>query len=81
MAATISSVALKQYATNVAVPQIELVEFSDFIFLLAELWNLDTDSIKQHWVANLFAAGMGDQGREVRNYKGAFVLSFLLIKN
>lgn len=60
----ISSVALKQH-TSATIPNIEVSEIEDFVFLLAELWELDIDDIKRHWVLNLFACGHGDHGREV----------------
>ena len=60
----ISSAALKQH-TSATIPNIEVSEIEDFIFLLAELWELDIDNIKRHWVLNLFACGHGDHGREV----------------
>lgn len=61
---TVNSVALKQ-RTSDAVPNVEVSEVGDLIFLLAELWELKSDSIKRHWVLNLFASGHGDHGREV----------------
>ena len=61
---TVNSVALKQH-TSGAVPSVEVSELGDLIFLLAELWELNSDNIKRHWVLNLFASGHGDRGREV----------------
>jgi len=61
---TVNSVALKQHTSD-AVPNVEVSEVGNLIFLLAELWELNSDSIKRHWVLNLFASGHGDHGREV----------------
>lgn len=66
MLPTVNAIALESPTATTPLPQLEVVEFSDFIFLLAQLWGLDIDSIKQHWVCNLFAAGLGEHGRDVR---------------
>ena len=70
MSPTVSSAAITRYAaatsaTAPAVPRLEVVEFGDFIFLLAELWGLVVDDIRQHWVFGLFGAGLGERAREV----------------
>ena len=44
---------------------VELAEYSDFVFLLSKLWEMDMDAVKLHWVTNLFAAGLVDQGKQV----------------
>ena len=44
---------------------VEVVEFEDFVFLLAELWRVDVDGVRKHWTACFFAAGLGERGREV----------------
>ena len=40
--------------------------FSDLIFSLSVLWELKLDTVKISWVADLFAAGKYDRGKEVR---------------
>ena len=44
---------------------IDVSEYQDLVFVLAQLWKLDLDRIKNHWVCNLFAAGLVDQGKKV----------------
>ena len=44
---------------------LDVMEFQDFIFLLGQLWKMDLDKIKNHWVCNLFAAGVIEQGKKV----------------
>ena len=66
MSPTVSSEAVKKHQVkSPTVPHLEAVEFSDFIFHLSDIWTLNTDGIKQYWVSNLFAAGLGDHGKEV----------------
>ncbi len=57
---------LQSQTSSVAVPQLEITELSDLVFLLAHLWGLDADAIREHWASHLFAAGLGDQGKDVR---------------
>ena len=40
--------------------------FSDLVFCLSVLWELKSDTVKISWVADLFAAGKYDRGKEVR---------------
>ena len=74
MSPTLNSAAISHYAAATSVtappqtpppPRLEAVEFSDFVFLLAELWGLVVDDIRQHWVFGLFGAGLGERAREV----------------
>lgn len=44
---------------------VELTEFQDFVFLLGKLWKVDLDHVKSHWVCNMFAGGLVDQGKGV----------------
>ena len=45
----------------------EFTEFSDMVFALSSLWDLDVDGVRTHWVANLYATGLDDKGKEVRH--------------
>ena len=68
MSSTLTSVALKELrkaTPSVSLAHLELAEFDDFVFLLSNLWGLDTDTIRVHWVANLFAAGKEGLGKKV----------------
>ena len=40
-------------------------DYNDAVFGLAALWDLDVDMVKTHWVANLFAAGKDELGKQV----------------
>ena len=40
--------------------------FSDLVFSLSVLWELKPDMVKVSWVADLFAAGKHERGKEVR---------------
>ena len=70
MSSTFTSVALKELrrmAPSVSLTHLELAELDDFVFLLSDLWSLDTDGIRVHWVSNLFAAGRDGHGKKVRD--------------
>ena len=65
MIPSVPCLCVQQYVSNDTVPNVELAEYSDFVFLLSKLWEVDMDAIKLHWVINLFAAGLVDQGKQV----------------
>ena len=79
MSSTLTSTALKELrraAPSVSLARLELAEFDDFVFLLCDLWGLNADRVRVHWVSNLFAAGREGLGKKVRevNEKPSVVL-------
>ena len=44
---------------------VEVTEYQDFVFLLGQLWKVNMDQLKAHWVCNLYAIGSSDQGKKV----------------
>ena len=46
-------------------PSLGVTEVTNGLFLLGELWGVEVDTVHVHWVSCLFAAGLGDRGREV----------------
>ena len=65
MLPSVPCLCVQQYVSDGTVPNVELAEYSDFVFLLSKLWEVDMDAVKLHWVTNLFAAGLVDQGKQV----------------
>ena len=73
MAGTVPSAAITRPTAMMSPPStspsssssVEVVEFEDYVFLLAELWRVDVDGVRKHWTACFFAAGLGERGREV----------------
>ena len=53
----------RQYSTCVEPTHYE--QSYSRLFLLGELWGLEMDAVHTHHTSSLFAAGLGDQGREV----------------
>ena len=71
MTSTWTSVALKELriiTPSISLTHLELTDLDDFVFLLGELWGLDVDSIRLHWVSNLFGAGKEAYGKKVNLY-------------
>ena len=69
MSSTFTSMALKELRTatpSVSLARLELAEFDDFVFLLCDLWGLNADRVRVHWVSSLFAAGREGLGKKVR---------------
>ena len=65
---TWTSVALKELRKTMpsaSLSHLELAELDNFVFLLADLWDLDADGIRKYWVSNLFAAGKEAYGKAV----------------
>ena len=62
MLPSISCLCVQQFIGDGMVLNVELAEYSDFVFLLSKLWEVDMDAVKLHWV---FAAGLVDQGKQV----------------
>lgn len=58
-----SSLGCKAVSTSAHELCVDPTDFHDFVFLLGTLWKLDLDEIKNHWVYNLFADGLIDQGK------------------
>ncbi|KAL5477525.1 hypothetical protein EMCRGX_G024335 [Ephydatia muelleri] len=65
MLPSIPCLCVQQFIGDGMVLNVELAEYSDFVFLLSKLWEVDMDAVKLHWVTNLFAAGLVDQGKQV----------------
>ena len=67
VSSTCTSVALKELriTPSIALTHLELADLDDFIFLLGDLWGLDVDHIRLHWVSNLFRAGKKDYAKKV----------------
>ena len=59
---------LRQSQPSISLTHLELAELVDFVFLLADLWHLDQDAIRFHWLANLFAAGREAHGNKVSRH-------------
>ena len=59
---------LRQSQPSISLSHLELAELDDFVFLLADLWHLDQDAIRFHWLANLFAAGREAHGKKVSGH-------------
>lgn len=65
MLPSVPCLCVQQFIGDGMVSNVELAEYSDFVFLLSKLWDVDIDAVKLHWVTNLFAAGLVDQGKQV----------------
>lgn len=73
----ISSVAIRSLmpASSTA-PNLEVTEFTSALFLLGELWRVEMDAVHKHLVMCLFAAGLGNRGREVRMHPEIYFFPF-----
>ena len=68
---SISSVAIRSLTpASTSAPSLEVTEFTSALFLLGELWGVEMDAVHKQLVICLFAAGLGNRGREVRTYPG-----------
>jgi hypothetical protein len=82
MSSTLTSAALRELrmaTPSVSLARLELAEFDDFVFLLCDLWGLNADGVRVHWVSNLFAAGRDGLGKKViKNSKKSLKPSVIL---
>lgn len=63
---SIPSVAVRTLPLSATPSQnLEVTEFTSALFLLGELWGVEVDTVHRHFVSCLFAAGLGDRGKEV----------------
>lgn len=69
VSAILTSDALKELRTSrpsLSLSHLELAELDDHVFLLVDLWQLDADSVRMHWISSLFAASKEAHGKKVR---------------
>lgn len=59
---TLASQALSHTSSTLG---LEVASHRDIVFLLAELWGLEGDTVRRQWVNAFFAAGMAENGTEV----------------
>ncbi len=62
---TLANLALSQLPTNTSTVNLEVANYRDIVFLLADLWGLDGDVVKRQWLIGFFAAGLAENGSEV----------------
>ena len=60
---SVNSIAIQPLTSSAT--NLEVTEFTGGLFLLGELWGVEMDTVHTHHTSSLFAAGSGDQGREV----------------
>ncbi len=63
---TLASHALSQLPPTGSALSLEVASHRDIVFLLVDLWQLDSDAVRKQWVTGFFAAGLAENGSEVR---------------
>jgi len=43
----------------------EVASHKDIVLTLADLWGVESDTVRRNWACAFFAAGLGDKGTEV----------------
>ncbi|XP_064392664.1 rab3 GTPase-activating protein non-catalytic subunit-like isoform X2 [Halichondria panicea] len=62
---TLASHALSQLPPTGSALSLEVASHRDIVFLLVDLWQLDSDAVRKQWVTGFFAAGLAENGSEV----------------
>jgi hypothetical protein len=60
----VHSVPSSSTQTTPPCPRLEVAEVTSALFLLGELWGVETEVVRRQFVSSLFAAGLGDRGTE-----------------
>ena len=67
---TLTCHALSQLPPDTAAVNLEVASQQDIVFVLVDLWKVDGDAVWKQWVCAFFAAGLGENGKEVRDREG-----------
>ncbi len=81
---TLASHALSQLPPTGSAISLEVASHRDVVFLLVDLWQLDGDAVRKQWVTGFFAAGLAENGSEVRRvygYSARFCKSLILVRD
>ncbi len=64
---TLACYALSQLPPNTtSTVSLEVANHRDIVFLLADLWGMNGDIVRKQWLTGFFAAGLAENGSEVR---------------
>jgi len=47
---------------------VDVSKYREFVFLLCRLWKVALNYIETHWILNLFAIGLFDEGKKVKSF-------------